>query len=127
TAGTHPRQRVLVGTRPERIMPVSGLLSGGLAGLAGVFEVLGTTGYLTADLSPGYGYTGIAVAMLAGLHPLGSVAAALFLSVIYIGANEMSRTLGVSTYIADVISASSLLAVLAATVLARSRPVRKPA
>jgi ABC-type uncharacterized transport system permease subunit len=45
-------------------------ISGGLAGLAGVTETAGLKGYLTLDLSPGFGYTGIAVAMLAALHPL---------------------------------------------------------
>ena len=50
------------------------LLSGALAGLAGVGEVAGLKGYLTSDLSPGFGYAGIVVAMLAGLSPLGVVA-----------------------------------------------------
>ena len=50
------------------------LLSGALAGLAGIGEVAGLKGYLTADLSPGFGYAGIVVAMLAGLSPLGVVA-----------------------------------------------------
>ena len=56
------------------------LLSGALAGLAGVGEVAGLKGYLTDDLSPGFGYAGIVVAMLAGLSPLGVVAAALFVA-----------------------------------------------
>ena len=50
------------------------ICSGALAGLAGVSEVAGLKGYLTADLSPGFGYTGIVVAMLAGLSPVGVVA-----------------------------------------------------
>jgi ABC-type uncharacterized transport system permease subunit len=50
------------------------LLSGALAGLAGAIEVAGRTGYVTLDMSPGYGYSGIVIAMLAGLHPLGVVA-----------------------------------------------------
>jgi general nucleoside transport system permease protein len=52
------------------------LLSGALAGLAGAVEVAGRTGYVTLDMSPGYGYSGIVIAMLAALHPLGVVAAA---------------------------------------------------
>ena len=53
-------------------MPVAGvavkvaLLSGALAGLAGAVEVAGRTGYVTLDMSPGYGYSGIVIAMLAG-------------------------------------------------------------
>ena len=87
-------------------------LSGGLAGLAGVGEVAGLKGYLTADLSPGYGYTGIVVAMLAGLSPLGVVLAAFFIAAIFVGADSMSRALGVSSYLADLIVATSLLCVL---------------
>ncbi len=67
------------------------MISGGLAGLAGVNEVAGLKGYLTLDLSPGFGYTGIAVAMLAQLHPLAIIPAALFLSGIYVGSDSMSR------------------------------------
>jgi ABC-type uncharacterized transport system permease subunit len=51
------------------------LLSGALAGLAGAIEVAGRTGYVTLDMSPGYGYSGIVIAMLAALNPLGVVAA----------------------------------------------------
>jgi general nucleoside transport system permease protein len=51
------------------------VLSGALAGLAGAVEVAGRAGYVTLDMSPGYGYSGIVIAMLAGLHPLGVVLA----------------------------------------------------
>src|SRR4029450_6194847 len=53
------------------------LLSGALAGLAGVGGVGGRTSSLTLDMSPGYGYSGIVIAMLAGLHPLALLAAAV--------------------------------------------------
>jgi len=97
------------------------LLSGGLAACAGVSELAGTKGYLTLDMSPGYGYTGIAVAMLAGLHPLGVVAAALAVAAIYNGADSMSRGFGVSSYLADVMTASGLLAMLVGLLLIRYR------
>ena len=54
-----------------RTVVLVALLSGALAGLAGAIEVAGRTGYVTLDMSPGYGYSGIVIAMLAGLHPLG--------------------------------------------------------
>ena len=94
--------------------PSSGsvLLSGALAGLAGVGEVAGLKGYLTADLSPGFGYSGIVVAMLAGLSPIGVVLAALFIASIFVGADSMSRATGVSNYLADLIVAMALLCVL---------------
>jgi simple sugar transport system permease protein len=98
-----------------------GLLSGALAGLAGVGEVAGLKGYLTQDLSPGYGYSGIVVAMLAGLHPVGVVAAAVFVAAVFVGADSMSRGIGVSSYIANLIVAMALIAVLLGGLLVRFR------
>ncbi len=108
-------------------MPVAGvtvkvaLLSGALAGLAGAIEVAGRTGYVTLDMSPGYGYSGIVIAMLAGLNPLGVVAASVFVAGILVGADSMSRAVGVPTYIADVIVAVSLIAMLVTTMLTQYR------
>lgn len=98
------------------------LLSGGLAGMAGVCELAGLKGYLTLDLSPGFGYTGIAVAMLAGLHPLGVIASAIFIAAIYNGADAMSRAMSISNYLADVLTATALLLVLASVLFVRFRP-----
>jgi len=95
------------------------MISGGLAGLAGVSEVAGLKGYLTLDISPGFGYTGIAVAMLAQLHPLAVIPAALFLSAVYVGADAMSRAVAIPTYIADVLVGVSVLSVLVAVMLTK--------
>jgi simple sugar transport system permease protein len=112
-------------TTPEapctRAVLRTALLSGGLAGMAGVSELAGLKGYLTLDLSPGFGYSGVVVAMLAALHPLGVVAAALFVAVMSIGADSMSRSLEISNYIADVATALSLLAVLVSMLAPRWR------
>ena len=97
------------------------IFSGGLAGMAGVCELAGLKGYLTLDLSPGFGYTGIAVAMLAGLHPLGVVAAAIFIAAVYNGADAMSRAMQISNYLADVLTATALLLVLASVLFVRFR------
>ncbi len=97
------------------------LVSGGLAGFAGITEVTGLKGYLTLDLSPGFGYAGIAVAMLANLHPLGVIASAIFLAAIYVGADSMSRAVNIPTYIADIIVATSVLAVLVSLMLTQYR------
>jgi simple sugar transport system permease protein len=84
-------------------------------------EVSGLKGNLTLDLSPGFGYAGIVVAMLALLHPLGVVAAALFVAGIFVGADAMSRTAGVPSYIAQVMVAASLLAMVTALMFTRYR------
>jgi len=97
------------------------LLSGALAGLAGAIEVAGRTGYVTLDMSPGYGYSGIVIAMLAMLNPLGVVAAAVFVAGVLVGADSMSRAVNVPTYIADVIVAVSLISMLVATMLTQFR------
>ncbi len=97
------------------------LLSGGLAALAGFSEVAGLKGSLTLDISPGFGYTGIIVAMLALLHPLGVVVAALFVAGIFVGADSMSRAAGVPTYLADILLAAALLAMVLAIMLTRFR------
>ena len=97
------------------------LFSGGLAGMAGVSEVAGLKGYLTLTLSPGFGYTGIAVAMLAQLHPIGVIISAIFLASIYVGADAMSRIIDIPNYIADILVAISLLSVLVGAMLTRYR------
>lgn len=119
--GANPRAAEFAGVPPLRTVVWVALLSGGLAGLAGAIEVAGRTSYVTLDMSPGYGYSGIVIAMLAGLHPLALLAAAVFVAGVLVGADSMSRVIGVPTYIADVIVAASLIAVLVATLLAQYR------
>jgi simple sugar transport system permease protein len=97
------------------------LLSGGLAALAGYSEVAGLKGNLTLTLSPGFGYTGIVVAMLAMLNPLGVVASAIFVAGIFVGADAMSRSVGVPSYIAQVMVAVALLTMVTAIMLSRYR------
>ena len=109
------------GIRVNRTLFSVALVSGAMAGMAGVSEVAGLKGYLTADLSPGFGYTGIVVAMLAGLSPLGVVIAALFIASVFVGADSMSRAMGVSSYLADLVVALSLLCVLVGGFAARYR------
>jgi ABC-type uncharacterized transport system permease subunit len=119
--GANARAAAFAGVPPTGTVIGVALLSGALAGLAGAVEVAGRTGYVTLDMSPGYGYSGIVIAMLAGLHPLGVLGAAIFVAGVLVGADTMSRAIGVPTYIADVIVAASLLSVLVATLLAQYR------
>lgn len=104
-----------------RVMVKTALLSGGLAALAGFSEVAGLKGNLTLDLSPGFGYTGIIVAMLALLNPLGVVVSAIFVAGVFVGADSMSRAAGVPTYIADILTATALLTMVLALRLTRTR------
>jgi len=109
------------GMKVNTILIKTALLSGGLAALAGFSEVAGLKGNLTLDLSPGFGYTGIVVAMLAMLNPLGVVIAAIFVAGIFVGADAMSRSAGVPSYIANVMVATALLTMVTAIMLTRFR------
>ena len=119
--GANARAAQFAGVPVPRTVVLVALLSGALAGLAGAVEVAGRTGYVTLDMSPGYGYSGIVIAMLAALHPLAVVTAALFVAGVLVGADSMSRAINVPTYIADVIVAASLISVLVATMLTQYR------
>jgi simple sugar transport system permease protein len=119
--GSNARAAAFAGMPVGRILLRTGLLSGALAGLAGAGEVMGLKGYLTQDLSPGFGYTGIVVAMLAQLQPLAVVLSAIFVAAVFVGADSMSRTAGVPSYIADLVVALSLLTMLLAGLVTRYR------
>ena len=105
----------------NRVILATALLSGGLAGIGGVSEVAGLKGYLSLDLSPGFGYTGIIVAMLAQLHPIGVLASAVFIAAIYVGADAMSRSANLPSYLADVMVSTALLCMLVSILLTRYR------
>lgn len=124
--GANAQAASFAGLPVRRLTLATALISGALAGLAGVGEVAGRTSYLTLDMSPGYGYSGIVIAMLAGLHPLGVVAAALFVASVLVGADSMSRVLGLPSYLADVMLALALLNMLVSQCFMhyRLRPLR---
>ncbi len=119
--GANAKAAAFAGVPITRTVVMVAMLSGALAGLAGAIEVAGRTSYVTLDMSPGYGYSGIVIAMLAALHPLGVLAASVFVAGMLVGADSMSRAVGVPTYIADVIVATSLISVLVATLLTQYR------
>lgn len=113
-AGLNAKAASFAGVSLPKTIMGTALLSGGLASLAGTVEVLGVTGNVTTTLSPGYGYSGIVVAMLAALNPGGVVVAAIFVATVFVGADAMARATGVPSFIADVIMSLSLLCMLIA-------------
>lgn len=102
------------------------LASGALAGLAGAVEVTGVTFALYENLSPGYGYTAIAVALLAGLHPLGVAAAGVLFGALEAGAGAMQRDAGVPAAAVSVVEALLILLAVGAAPLARAAAARRP-
>jgi ABC-type uncharacterized transport system permease subunit len=110
--GVNARAAKFGGINSTRVILWTALISGGLAGLAGVGELCAIQRRLIMDISPGYGYSGIVIAMLGNLHPVGVLFSSLFFSVIIVGAQTMSRMTGVPIYIAEVIQGMALMVML---------------
>jgi len=89
------------------------LASGALAGLAGGIEISGVTFALYENLSPGYGYTAIAVALIAGLNPLGVIASGIFFAFLETGAIALQREFAIPSSVASVAEAMLILVALA--------------
>jgi simple sugar transport system permease protein len=93
------------------------LASGALAGLAGGIELLGVTFALYENLSPGYGFTAIAVALLAGLDPWRVLPTAVLFGALEAGAGAMQRDAGIPSTLVTVIEAALILAAVTVQVL----------
>lgn len=119
--GVNPTASYFGGINNTKVIFLTALISGGLAGLAGVSEVCAIHFHLLMDVSPGYGYSGIPIAMLGRLHPVGTALSAFFFSVIIVGAQSMSRMTGVPVYIAEVIQGMALIVMLVALLLTEYR------
>jgi simple sugar transport system permease protein len=89
------------------------VLSGAVAGIAGAVEVSGVTLALYENISPGYGYTAIAVALLAGLNPLGVIGTGILFGGLEAAASTMQRNAGIPATTASVIEAAVILIVIA--------------
>ena len=97
------------------------LASGALAGIAGGIEVSGVTFALYENLSPGYGYTAIAVALIAGLNPVGVIASGIFFGVLETGAIALQREFAVPSSLASVIEAAFILGAVTFAVMRGKR------
>ena len=94
------------------ILFVAFLGSGAIAGMAGGVQVSGVTFALYEDLSPGWGYTAIAVALLAGLNPVGVIVTGVLFGALQAGAGAMQRDAGIPAAWVGVVEALVILAVL---------------
>jgi general nucleoside transport system permease protein len=118
--GVSPRAAEISGRIDARRMASAALLgSGALAGLAGGVEVSGVSYALFQNLSPGYGFTAIAVALLARLDPLGVLATGVLFGALEAGAGAMQRDAGVPAVAVYVVEAVVIIVVLLADVAAR--------
>ena len=117
--GANPKAAQLGGISVSGNIVLSLLISGGLAGVAGMSEVAGLHYRLIEGFSSNYGAVGIIVALLGKLHPLGVVIAAILFGGLIIGIDAMTRAVKVPGSIVFVMQAVIVLFVLAGELLAR--------
>lgn len=119
--GSNSRAAAFTGLNVSRTTLATALIAGGFAGLAGAVQLLGISHALSTKLSSGFGYTGIVVALLARLHPIGVIGAAVFFAAVSRGADNLSRAHDVPIYLSDVIQALALLFMLTALLATQYR------
>lgn len=122
-SGMAPLAAKYAGFRPRRLLWVSMLISGGLAGLAGVAEVAGPVGQLTLNISPGYGFAAIIVAFVGRLSPAGCVPAAFVMALFYLGGELGQSRLGLPSSITGVYQGMLLFFLLVCDSLIFFKPV----
>lgn len=115
--GQAPRAGRFAGFSQNRMVWFAFLLSGGLAGLAGISEVSGSINQLTPVISPGYGFTAIIVAFLGRLNPVGILFSGLLLALSYLGGEAAQVALGISDKTTRVFQGMLLFYVLACDTL----------
>ena len=126
-AGLSPHGARFAGIEVGRVLLGAALVSGAIAGIAGVSEVAGIQNRLTGGLSPGYGYTGIVVATLGTLTLPGVALAALFLGDLTVGASSAARSLGIPSQLGAVVQGVLLLTTVALLALRRHHAARSDA
>ena len=115
--GINPTASNYKGIPPLRTIVLTMAISGAIAALAGASEVIGLHGRLRLDISTGFGFTGIIVALLGRLHPFWVVVSALFMGALWNGSLAMQIESNVPIALAYVIRGVVLVALLAAETL----------
>lgn len=124
--GLTPAAASYAGFSQNRIVWITLMLSGGLAGLAGLGEVAGPIGQITPAISPGYGFTAIIVAFLGRLNPVGILFAGLMVALSFIGGESAQIALGLPKAVTGVFQGMLLFFLLASDVLIRYRVRLRP-
>ena len=119
--GQAPRAARFAGFSETRIVWTCMMISGGLAGLAGMLEAAGPVGQLVPALPVGYGFTAIIVAFLGRLNPIGIVLGGLVMSLTYIGGESAQIEMGMPSAVTSVFQGMLLFYLLATDVLIKYR------
>lgn len=123
--GLAPLAARYAGFSEKRTIWTSLLLSGGLAGLAGMGEIAGPIGQLQATWSPGYGFTAIIVAFVGRLHPFGIVLASLLMALLYLGGENVQTSLQLPQALSGVFQGLLLFCLLGADLFVNYRVRRR--
>lgn len=115
--GESERAGRFAGFSARKMVWFSFMLSGAVAGLAGISEVSGSIGHLQPAISPGYGFTAIIVAFLGRLNPLGIIAAGFVLALTYLGGEAAQLSIGISDKVTRVFQGLILFFVLSCDTL----------
>jgi ABC-type uncharacterized transport system permease subunit len=119
--GLAPQAARYAGFSSRKALWTALLISGGLAGIAGAFEVTGPIGQLLPSISPGYGFAAIVVAFVGRLNPVGTVLGAIVMSLFYIGGELAQSRLGLPSAITGVFQGMLLFFLLACDTLIEYR------
>jgi len=117
--GFNPKASRFKGINVDRTIIIVMMISGGIAGLAGAGELFGVHYRLKPDISHGFGFLGIIIAMLAALHPFGVILAATLFGGLVNGGIRLQVFTGIPTAMISSIQAIILLFFLTAAVLTR--------
>ena len=120
-ASEAPRAARFSGIRPARLILFCLGVSGALAGMAGLFEVAGPAGQITASFNVGYGFTAIIVAFLGRLHPVGILLAGLLMALTYVGGEAAQANFGLPAAAIQAFQGMLLFFLLAGDVLTNYR------
>jgi len=120
-SGLAPAAARYAGFSQKRNVWLSFLISGGMAGIAGMAEVSGPIGQLQPVISPGYGFAAIIVAYVGRLHPLGVLLASLLMSLLYLGGESAQMQLGLPSAVTGLFQGLLLFYLLAADIFINYR------
>jgi ABC-type uncharacterized transport system permease subunit len=121
TVGAAPAAARYAGFSRNAVVWVCLLLSGGLAGLAGICEVAGNQGQLTPVISPGYGFAAIIVAFLGRLNPVGILFASLLMALLYLGGEGLQVSMQLPIAVTGTVQGMLLFFLLASDALINYR------
>jgi len=119
--GLAPAAARYAGFSSRRALWIALLISGGMAGLAGAFEVAGPIGQLTPYVPAGYGFAAIIVAYVGRLNPVGVLFSSLLMSLFYIGGELAQSRLGLPKSLTGVFQGVLLFSLLASDTLIHYR------